>query len=772
MEHINLPGYRILEKIGQGRTGTVWAARQLSPERTVALKIFHPQLFNDREFLVHLVADIQAASQIEHPGMVRIYDAGVYEDFVFCTSEFVIGCPVRELLDRKGYLSEKNALATAQGVCLVLDYVWTRHQVFHHHLCPENISINPEGTIRITDLGTARLIRQIAMNAAPDKVVERFPYAAPELVRGETYADFRSDVYSLGATLYHMATGHPPREKRDTRSGEKQATGFLPDPRELNPDLSSGLAWLVEKMMIKDSMIRYHSWAEVTADVESVLAGGQPLGKLPAPGDSTILRNEEKAKAAAKATRKNLTHKLKHLTQKIATIKEGKKKKIVLPAEMRQSLVSSASRRGPDLSSLYFSLALLGAVGILVFFGLKYMHFQEKEKTKQDSQYWERQLPPRSAYQSEPKPSIGTRKTTTRESATVSPSREAPATRKNSGPVEWKDPSFLEGAQLFNEALTLYKTFMKDKKDPAVLKTVEEKSRRAANLLESCRDRAPDDVNVAEYIDQAYRLIADTRWSTLVDDKEEAPKKRGKADVEMPEPAAPASVQDMGPKSIELAKDWNAPVEASGEPIKKDLQALLSDWGGPGVDLVADPSLYLFDRIYYSMKAADAGRVMRLKLSPRRPVSCPGFPKGSFFYYTLQGNFGDNFSKLQLVTDAKDQVVALQLLDDRPPKGRWLEPQFFQDTWLTHNFIESKTKPNIQWKIAHKVTMLDNMLKIDSELAADSPTEANKLGDARERITLLLPQPIVNLILSRIEGSKAAEEVIEAPKESAPLFSY
>lgn len=101
MEHINLPGFQLLEKIGQGRTGTVWAARQLSPERTVALKIFHPQLFKEREFLVRLVADMQTAAQIEHPGMVRIYDAGVFEDFVFCTSEFVVGCPVRELLDRK-----------------------------------------------------------------------------------------------------------------------------------------------------------------------------------------------------------------------------------------------------------------------------------------------------------------------------------------------------------------------------------------------------------------------------------------------------------------------------------------------------------------------------------------------------------------------------------------------------------------------------------------------------------------------------------------------
>ena len=771
MEQINLPGFRLLEKIGQGSTGTVWAARQLSPERTVALKIFHPQLFKEREFLVHFVADMQTAAQIDHPGVVRIYDAGVHEDFVFCTSEFVVGCPVRELLDRKGYLSEKNALATAQGVCLVLEYVWTKHQVFHHHLGPENISISPEGTIRITDLGTARLIRQIAMNTTPDKVVELFPYASPELVRGDAYADFRTDVYSLGAALYHMATGHPPRSKRDAKSGEKPATGFLPDPRELNPDLSAGLAWLVEKMMIKDSMIRYYSWAEVTADVESVLAGGQPLGKLPAPGDSTILRNEEKAKAAAKATRKNLTHKLKHLTQKITTISEGKKKKIVLPAEMRQSLVADSARRGPDLSGLFISLAMLGAVGVLIYVGMKYAHYQEKEKNRKDSQYWEKQLPPRAAYQSEHKPSIASRKTSARASFATAPApREAPEARKaGSTSAEWKDPTFMEGANLFNEALSLYQTFMKDKKDTAVLKTVEEKSRRAASLLESCRDRAPAGVNVSEYIDQAYRLISDTRWSTLVDDKTDSSDKHGKADVEMPE-VAPASVQDMGPKNIELAGNWNEPVDAAGEPIKNDLQALLSDWGGPGVDLVADPSLYLFDRIYYSMKASDAGRVMRLKLSPRRPVSCPGFPKDSFFYYMLQGNFGDNFTKLLLITDAKDQIVALQLLDEKPPKGRWLEPQFFQDTWQTYNFVEARTKPNIQWKIAHKVTMLDNMLKIDSELAADSPTAANKLGDAKERVTLLLPQPIVNLILSRIEGSKGLEE--QAPKESAPLFSY
>ena len=771
MEQINLPGFRILEKIGQGRTGTVWAARQLSPERTVALKIFHPQLFKEREFLVHFVADMQAAAQIDHPGVVRIYDAGVYEDFVYCTSEFNVGCSVRELLDRKGFLSEKNALATAQGVCLVLDYVWTHHKVFHHHLGPENISISPEGTIRITDLGTARLIRQIAMNATPDKVVEFFPYASPELVRGDDVADFRTDVYSLGAALYHMATGHPPRGKRDEKSAEKPATGFLPDPREINPDLSAGLAWLIEKMMIKDSMIRYHSWAEVTADVESVLAGGQPLGKLPAAGDSTILRNEEKAKAAAQATRKQLTHKLKHLTQKISTIGEGKKKKIVLPAEMRQSLVADANKRRPDFSGLFVSLSLLAAVGVLVFFGMKYLRYQENEKDRKDkSSSWEQQLPPRAAYQSEAKPSIASVKTSTRKTVLEPALRETPVVQKSgsSSTVDWKDPQFLEGAKLFNEALSLYQDFLKNKKDPSVLKTVEGKSRQAANLLESCRKRAPAGVNVAEYIDQAYRLISDTRWSTLVDDKSDS---SGGEPVDDTPQTVPESVLDMGPKNIELAADWNEPVEAAGEPIKNDLKALLSDWGGPGVDLVADPSLYLFDRIYFSMKAQDASRVMRLKLSPRRPVSCPGFPKNSFFYYTLQGNFGDNFSKLQLVTDGKDQIVALQLIDDRPPKGRWLEPQFFQDTWQAYNFIEARTKPNIQWKIAHKVTMLDNMLKIDSELAADSPTAANQLGDAKERVILLLPQPIVNLILSRVAGSDGSGGDQPA-KESAPLFSY
>jgi tRNA A-37 threonylcarbamoyl transferase component Bud32 len=748
---IDLPGYEILEKIGQGGMATVWAARQLSLDRTVAIKILSPQLVLDPDVLRRFRQEAQATAKLKHPGIVQVYDAGEHKGLVYLVLEYVAGCTVAELLDRKGRLAEKQALLVAEGVALSLGYAWTEAGIIHCDVKPANVIIDNDGAVKLSDLGLARSIGRHAV-ANDAQFFEGTPnYASPEQGRGDAELDCRTDIYSLGAMLYHITTGRLPFGRlRDDEIVQKHLFEFLPDPLDIQADISIGMASLIEKMMVKDRALRYPGWEAVQADIAEVEKGGLPPGEMPLLGQSTVLRSEARTRIAA---RPSVPSPAQRQSPGIR-IKAPAKQAIVLPEEFRKQVHGRDDRSGELRRAIYsfvlMLVAVLGAYGALAFFWSS----SRTPHVRGEKDGWAQMLPPRSQVARTATREAGTGSSTAVRVSSGAAGVRVPATPGPTTTVHWQDPLFIRGANLFNEALASYKQYLADKQNPDALATIEEQSRAAIKAFEVCRPHAPPEVKISELIDQAYRLISDCRQLALPDSSRPVPRKEP-ATVSGPTPlamAAPARDTKYTDPLV-LSPTWNSFMRG-GTQILDDLRDLLTGHGQAEVDLKPDPGLILFGQISYLMPATEAARAINQSLSPRRGLSCPGFPQDSLFYHAMEGAFGDQFNELLLITDSTDRIVAVQLVNDQPDESLWLDPVCFDEKWHAYNFVQSRTKSSAKWRVGHRVEKAGQVLRVDSELVDNDEFGYFGLGDSKERVQLYLPQSLVNLILYRIEKTK------------------
>ncbi|MFH0953398.1 MAG: serine/threonine-protein kinase [Verrucomicrobiota bacterium] len=760
---IDLPGYRILEKIGEGGMATIWMARQLSLDRAVAIKVLSPRLVRDQDAIQRFRLEAMAAAKLKHPGIVQVYDAGERGGLVYIVMEYVAGCTVADLLVRKGSLQEKHTLLIAEGIALALGYAWDEARIIHCDIKPDNVLVEQDGAVKLADLGLARMIGLRGGHAEQDMVEGTPHYASPEQARGDTDLDCRTDIYSLGAMLYHLTTGTLPfRDSTGLAAMEKQVSGFLPDPRQINPGVSDGMAALIERMMVKDRALRYQTWAEVRADLEVVKRGGVPAGAPIAPQQSTVVRSGARAGAIFKPKRRATPAVVKEEEEeKTVSLREGKvkakavaKQRIVLPKDLRNQVLG-AGKSSADLAHALFSLMLMASAVVVGYGALAYFGYVQTRREAVQTEYWDNMLPPRSQVKTAKKPAA------VRPRRQVSSAPSAPQPAQVTAPAEsekmeseranWHHPRFLKGAELFNDALAKYKEYTATKLNPGILATVEQQCRDAIANFESCRRYAPPELNMQHLIDQCYHLISDCRQSTLLVPSDHAAKPSGPVSpiVSAVTNAAPAEAPPRKTQLV-LAPNWNIP-EKTGDRILGDLRDLLSDQGKAGVNLSPDSSLVLFGQIYYLMPVQEAAKIIGQPLAPRKNMNCPGFPRDSFFYYSTEGNFGDGFDRLLLVTDSTDHVVAVQLVNEHPDESLWLDPQAFADKWHAYNFVQLRTRGSAKWRIGQRVQNTNRVVRIDTELVANDEYGYFGLGDSKERVSLFLPQQLVNLILFRIE---------------------
>jgi serine/threonine protein kinase len=745
---INLPGYEVLRKIGEGGMATVWAARQVSLDRIVAIKILTPRLILDPVVLQRFRQEAQSTAKLKHPGIVQVYDAGEHEGLAYLVLEFVAGCTVAELLDRKGRLVEKHALLIAEGVALALAYAWNEAGIIHCDIKPANVIIDEDGAIKLGDLGLARSIGLTA--AARDKeLFEGTPnYASPEQVRADPDLDCRADIYSLGAMLYHLTTGRLPFGRTDDDEiMENQLSGFLLDPMDVQADLSPGMACLIEKMMIKDRALRCASWDEVQADIEEVKQGRPPAGPLPEPGISTVQRSA----ARSRLLEKPVALPAKPKEKPNIRVKPAAKQKIVLPDEFRKQVHATSAPSAHASRSVYALLLMLIAV-VSAYGALSYFRSSRNQQRKVNEGYWENMLPPRSQV-SQTTASVNGYRTTPVGGSTAPATAVAvaPAPGVATTTVHWENPTFIRGANQFNDALAQYKKYAADKQNPAVLVTIEKQSRDAIKAFESCRRYAPPEVKISELIEQCYRLISDCRQSTLMVSTKDEPKRKP-AEATGPTPSAVARPSGSAKSSdpLVLAPTWNSFMRG-GDQILSDLKDVLAGHGQADVDLKPDSTLVLFGQISYLMPVTEAAKTLNLALPPRKNLGSPGFPKDSLFFYVVAMNSDDGFNTLLLITDNTDRIVAVERVNERPDESLWLDPQLFAEKWHAYNFIQGRTKGSAKWRVAHRVEEQGRILRIDSELVDNDEFGYFGLGDSKERVQLFLPQPLVNIILYRIE---------------------
>lgn len=302
---LQIPGFEMQAKLGAGGMAEVWKARQISLDRIVAIKILSAQFSQESEDVRRFQQEAQAAAKLKHSGIVQVYDANAVGGTYYFVMEYVAGYTAGEWLRRKGTIPEKDALLVVECVADALAYAWDTAKVVHCDIKPDNIMVDADGSVKVTDLGLARTISAMSARGLTEEVLGTPAYMAPEQARGETDLDFRTDIYSLGATLYHMLTGKLLFQGNpDEQVMEMQVSHTVPDPIDVNPSLSRAVSWLLEKMLAKDRQDRYESWQALRADVARVRSGMMPLGRLGPKSASTVTRSSKRAVATIPRTKR------------------------------------------------------------------------------------------------------------------------------------------------------------------------------------------------------------------------------------------------------------------------------------------------------------------------------------------------------------------------------------------------------------------------------------------------------------------------------------
>ncbi|MDA1194979.1 MAG: serine/threonine-protein kinase [Planctomycetota bacterium] len=273
--HSRIEGYRLVQKVGRGAMGTVYKAVHKGLNRVVAIKILRRDLATDKTQIERLKREAKLLADLDHPNVVRAFDAGESNGFPYLVMEFVEGETLRDRIAREGALPEEDALRITRGVADALEKA-RRIGIVHRDVKPGNILISKTGTPKLMDLGLAKGPIDAALTQH-GATVGTPQFMSPEQAESPDKADTRSDIYSLGATLYAMVTGRPPFDGSTLAEIITKVMSQQPvPPRVRNPSVSVEVSHLIERMMLKDCTLRYATPALVIADIESIL-GGQSI---------------------------------------------------------------------------------------------------------------------------------------------------------------------------------------------------------------------------------------------------------------------------------------------------------------------------------------------------------------------------------------------------------------------------------------------------------------------------------------------------------------
>lgn len=272
-----IPGYQLLEKLGQGSMGTVYKARQLSMNRLVAIKVLQQRLASNPEFLARLTREAHLAAKLSHNNIVQAIDVGSAGIIHYFVMEYVEGVTIKQELEKGKIYTESEAVEIVIQIAQALQHA-SRRGMIHRDVKPANIILTPDNIAKLADLGMAREAEDKVLARAERGMTIGTPfYIAPEQIRGIEDVDSRADIYSLGATLYHLVTGQPPFPGTKVDEVLKaQLEQELTPPDHLNLSLSAGLGEVVEFMMAKNRQQRYRTPDDLILDLECLLNGEPP----------------------------------------------------------------------------------------------------------------------------------------------------------------------------------------------------------------------------------------------------------------------------------------------------------------------------------------------------------------------------------------------------------------------------------------------------------------------------------------------------------------
>jgi serine/threonine protein kinase len=272
LEGERLGHFELHEFVGGGGMGAVFRALDTMLNRIVAVKVLSQEQSGDEETLLRFKNEAQSAARLDHENISRVYYVGEDRGWNYIVFEFIEGVNLRDLVERDGILPIATAISYTLQIADALAHASGR-DVVHRDIKPSNVLITPDDRAKLVDMGLARLHQvEPAGNdlTASGVTLGTFDYISPEQARDPRNADVRSDIYSLGCTLYYMLTGRPPFPNGTVLQKLLQHQGDEPsDPRGFRDDLPSDLMPILRTMMAKSPAKRYPSPAELCADLIS-----------------------------------------------------------------------------------------------------------------------------------------------------------------------------------------------------------------------------------------------------------------------------------------------------------------------------------------------------------------------------------------------------------------------------------------------------------------------------------------------------------------------
>ena len=259
--------YEIIEKIGTGGMADVYRAKDHRLNRYVAVKILKNEYSEDSKFVTKFRQEAQAIACLSHPNIVGVYDVGQEQDMHYIVMEFVDGITLKKYIEQKGKLSVREAVGIGLQIANGLEAAHANH-IIHRDIKPQNILISKDGTAKVSDFGIAKAA---SSNTITANAMGSVHYISPEQARGG-FSDEKSDIYSLGITMFEMLTGRVPFNGETTVAiAIKHIQEEMPSPKEFVPEIPSSVASIVLKCCQKSPDRRYQNMAELIADLKQSL---------------------------------------------------------------------------------------------------------------------------------------------------------------------------------------------------------------------------------------------------------------------------------------------------------------------------------------------------------------------------------------------------------------------------------------------------------------------------------------------------------------------
>src|SRR4051812_18420978 len=297
---LEIPGYQIIDKLGKGSMGIVYKGRQIAVDRIVAVKILLDALAQNKEFIKRFDREAKIAAKLSHNNIVNAIDAGEVNGYHYFVMEYVEGVNIKDEFDKSKVFEERRAIEIVMAVAEALKHAHQRGLI-HRDIKPENVILTKDGGVKLADLGLARLTadEKWAMSEAGMAIGTPY-YISPEQVRGQVDVDIRADIYSLGATLYHMVTGCVPYSGETPSEVMRKHVDkniSFPPPDHINTRLSAGVGMVVETMMAKNRENRYRNPDDLILDLKCLLQGESPMIAGQKPDTLAVLAHGESEEA-------------------------------------------------------------------------------------------------------------------------------------------------------------------------------------------------------------------------------------------------------------------------------------------------------------------------------------------------------------------------------------------------------------------------------------------------------------------------------------------